>query len=182
LSAGGSGIFYRALIRPGDLCFDVGANIGDYTDALVWLGARVIAIEPQPACIDELRARFSGGQFVTVVPVAVGEAECSAKLFLREHANVGSLIEDWGGYDNVDAVDVPVKTLDQLIKTYGHPKYIKIDVCPAPRPSAIFFAGSCRRGYAETHLDLLSRILPYHQYPIPQREPLLRIIRDRDRQ
>ena len=120
--------FYRALIRPGDLCFDVGANIGDYTDAPVSLGARVIAIEPQPACIDELRARFAGDLFVTIVPVAVGEAERTAKLFLREHTNVASLIEGWGGYHNLDAFDVPVKTLDQLIKRYGHPKYIKIDV------------------------------------------------------
>jgi Methyltransferase FkbM domain len=38
------------------------------------------------------------------------------------------LIEGWESRDNVGAVDVPIKTLDQLITAYGRPKYIKIDV------------------------------------------------------
>jgi 16S rRNA A1518/A1519 N6-dimethyltransferase RsmA/KsgA/DIM1 with predicted DNA glycosylase/AP lyase activity len=62
--------FYRQLIAPGDLCFDVGANIGDYTDTFLALGARVIAVEPQPSCADELRSRFAGNDRVTVLPVA----------------------------------------------------------------------------------------------------------------
>jgi FkbM family methyltransferase len=120
--------FYRQLIAPGELCFDVGANIGDYTDTLLSLGARVVAVEPQPSCIEELRARFVGHDFATVVPIALGEAEGTARLFLREHTMLASLIEDWDGRRNLGAVEVPIKTLDQLIRTYGHPKYIKIDV------------------------------------------------------
>ena len=38
---------YRQFIRKGDLCIDVGANIGDKTDLFLRLGASVIAIEPQ---------------------------------------------------------------------------------------------------------------------------------------
>src|SRR5262249_42555295 len=39
--------FYRQLIAPGDLCFDVGANIGDYTETLVSLGARLSSRSPR---------------------------------------------------------------------------------------------------------------------------------------
>lgn len=120
--------FYRQLIAPGDLCFDVGANIGDYTDTFLALGARVIAVEPQPSCADELRSRFAGNDRVTVLPVALGATEGMAILFLREHHLVASLIEDWEGRENIGAVEVPTSTLDRLVVAYGRPKYVKIDV------------------------------------------------------
>jgi FkbM family methyltransferase len=120
--------FYRQLIAPGDLCFDVGANIGDYTETLVSLGARVVAVEPQPACIDELRARFAGNDRVTVVPAALGATEGAARLFLREWTGLASLHPDWEGRGHLSSVQVPISTIDRLIATYGRPKYIKIDV------------------------------------------------------
>src|SRR5262245_12044409 len=50
--------FYSQFIAPGNLCYDVGANVGDRTDIFRKLGARVIAIEPQTACLEVLRQRF----------------------------------------------------------------------------------------------------------------------------
>jgi FkbM family methyltransferase len=120
--------FYRQMISPGDLCFDVGANIGDYTDALVSLGARVIAVDPQPSSIKELQARFAHNDRVIVVPVALGANEGSAEFFLREQTWLSGFIEEMEDRANVGSIRVPIKTLDQLITTYGKPKYIKIDV------------------------------------------------------
>jgi FkbM family methyltransferase len=120
--------FYRQMISPGDLCFDVGANIGDYTDALVSLGASVIAVEPQPSCVKELKARFAHNDRVIVVPVALGANEGSAEFFLREQTWLSDFIEEMEDRENVGSILVPIKTLDQLITTYGKPKYLKIDV------------------------------------------------------
>jgi FkbM family methyltransferase len=120
--------FYRQMIAPGELCFDVGANIGDYTDALMSIGAKVVAVDPQPSCIKELRARFRRNDRVTVVPVAVGETEGAAKFFLRKKTVSSGFIEEWDDQENAGSIQVPVKTLDQLISSYGRPKYIKIDV------------------------------------------------------
>lgn len=39
---------YRPLVQPGDLVFDVGAHLGDRAAAFAALGARVVALEPQP--------------------------------------------------------------------------------------------------------------------------------------
>jgi hypothetical protein len=75
---------YRPLLRADALCYDVGANIGDYTETLVCVAAKVIAIEPQPSCIRELRARFSGDDRITVVPVALGPEKTTSELFLRQ--------------------------------------------------------------------------------------------------
>src|SRR5271154_272335 len=43
--------FYKQFIKPGDLVFDVGANIGVKTAAFLAAGARVIAVEPVPFCL-----------------------------------------------------------------------------------------------------------------------------------
>jgi 23S rRNA (adenine-N6)-dimethyltransferase len=55
-----------AAIRRGDLVLDVGAGRGALTVPLVAAGARVIAVELNPARIKELRSRFQGPP-VTVV-------------------------------------------------------------------------------------------------------------------
>ena len=39
---------YASFIRPGDLCFDIGAHLGDRIHAGSELGARVVALEPHP--------------------------------------------------------------------------------------------------------------------------------------
>jgi hypothetical protein len=47
--------FYGPLLERGNLVFDVGSNHGDFSDAFLHLGARVVAVEPHPECARELR-------------------------------------------------------------------------------------------------------------------------------
>ena len=46
---------YAGFVKPGDLVFDVGAHVGDRVRAFRRLGARVIAVEPQPAMVRALQ-------------------------------------------------------------------------------------------------------------------------------
>ena len=46
---------YGQFVRPGDLVFDVGAHVGDRLASFARLGARVVALEPQPALARVLR-------------------------------------------------------------------------------------------------------------------------------
>ena len=39
---------YGPYVRRGDLVFDVGAHMGTYTEVFVELGAKVVAVEPNP--------------------------------------------------------------------------------------------------------------------------------------
>ncbi|MEN8172361.1 MAG: hypothetical protein ABFS03_05715, partial [Chloroflexota bacterium] len=43
--------FYSQFIASNDLCFDVGANRGSRTKIFRQLGTRVVAVEPQAACV-----------------------------------------------------------------------------------------------------------------------------------
>ena len=53
---------YGEFVAPGDLAFDIGAHVGNRTRALVALGCRVVAVEPQPAVAATLRAVAGAGR------------------------------------------------------------------------------------------------------------------------
>src|SRR6266446_10222307 len=63
---------YSGFVRPGDLVFDVGAHVGDRIAAFRRLGARVVAVEPQPALVRTLKLIYGRDRAVAIEPVAVG--------------------------------------------------------------------------------------------------------------
>ena len=131
---------YRPLVKPGDLVFDIGAHLGDRTAAFVALGARVVALEPQPAVRRWLERIVGLREGVTVSGEAVGRAVGTARLAVsRRTPTLSTLADDWRAklpeanptFRNVrwdEAVEVPVTTLDVLIERYGVPRFCKIDV------------------------------------------------------
>src|SRR6266571_1892017 len=72
---------YARFLSPGDLCFDVGSNIGEKTEALLALGARVVAFEPQPSSFREMRARCSPSRRLTAINAAVGAAPGEVPMY-----------------------------------------------------------------------------------------------------
>lgn len=132
--------FYRPFLGPGDLAFDVGAHVGSRVRAWRRLGARVVAVEPQPDCLRVLRLLHGRDADVTILPVAVGAAAGRARLQVSTATpTVSSLSRDW--IDHVTAADerfarvrwdqsveVDVVTLDDLVSRHGTPAFCKIDV------------------------------------------------------
>ena len=130
---------FRPFVKPGDLCFDVGAHVGDRTRALRRLGARVVAIEPQPSCLEFLRWMFRNDTAVTVVAAGVGEMEGEATLLVSEGTpTVSSLSPTWvesvrraPRFADVNwegRAAVHVTTLDALMARFGRPAFCKLDV------------------------------------------------------
>lgn len=131
--------FYGEFLRPGDVGFDIGAHVGSRVRAWRRLGARVIAIEPQPDCLRVLRLFFGRDRGVTIVPKAVGAQAGQARLAVSTATpTVSSMSPDWiesvaedRSFARVHwdhTVDVEVITLDDLIAHYGPPAFCKIDV------------------------------------------------------
>jgi FkbM family methyltransferase len=131
---------YAPFVREGDVVFDVGAHLGDRTMAFAALGARVIALEPQPQVARWLQRIVRGHPQVVVRRDAVGAAAGTARLAISaRHPTVSTLSDSWReavgrqhpGFEGVRwdrSVEVPVVTLDALIETYGRPRFCKIDV------------------------------------------------------
>jgi FkbM family methyltransferase len=130
--------FYRSIVKENNLVFDVGANIGLKTDAFLGLGARVVAIEPNPVCVEVIRrngVKSINAQALVVVPSAIGASSGRLVLNLFEGANtISSGSEDFkaaalaAGQKSSGAIEVEKTTLDVLIKRFGMPDFIKIDV------------------------------------------------------
>src|SRR6185503_4823172 len=74
---------YAAFVRPGDLVFDVGAHVGDRVAAFRRLGARVVAVEPQPALVAALRLLFGRDPNVAIEAVALGREPGTVTLKLN---------------------------------------------------------------------------------------------------
>jgi FkbM family methyltransferase len=130
---------YEALIEPGDLAFDVGAHVGNHSRALARLGARVVAIEPQPGFARWLRWLFRGDPRVAVLELAIGAKAGKASLYPSPRTpTVATLSADWIAsvsstrpFSRVrwgSPLEVPVTTLDALIEQHGLPRFCKIDV------------------------------------------------------
>ncbi|MBP6786572.1 MAG: FkbM family methyltransferase [Candidatus Promineofilum sp.] len=131
--------FYAQLIQPGDLCFDVGAHVGNRVAAWRRLGARVIAVEPQAHLMGWLRRFYSRSPAVTLVQAAVGAMPGTATLrHDPRNPTVSTLSDDWIAAVSHDpsfshvrwraAEVVRLTTLDELITRYGRPALCKIDV------------------------------------------------------
>jgi FkbM family methyltransferase len=131
--------FYRQFVQPGDLCFDIGAHVGDRLGHFLSLGARVVAVEPQPRLMAGLKRRFGDNPRVTLVDAALGATCGKAKLAIDPaHPTVATLSSDYiaqagesRGFRHVhwrEEVEVEVTTLDELIAAHGMPAFCKIDV------------------------------------------------------
>ena len=131
--------FYRQFVRPGDLCFDVGAHVGNRLRALAGLGARVVALEPHPVFLGLLQRWYGDWPGVIVVGQAVGARPDERDLMLSRRApTVSTLSPEWAarvantpGFASVSwesTVRVPVTRLDRLIAQHGLPRFCKLDV------------------------------------------------------
>ncbi len=127
---------YREFVHSGDLCFDIGANIGDRTRAFLSLGARVVAVDPQPSCIQRLHFAFGRNPRVAIMSQGVGAEPGEADLAICDAAPaISTMSRAWretgrfaGSYQWARTVRVPVTTLDALIQRFGVPAFCKIDV------------------------------------------------------
>ncbi len=170
---------YAGFLGPGGLAFDLGAHVGDRVASFRRLGARVIAVEPQPGAARALRLIHGRDADVTLVEAAAGAAEGQTRLHLNA-ANptvttasdafiaAAAGAEGWEGQRWRGQVTVPTVTLDGLIARFGAPDFVKIDVegweaealagLSTPVPALSFEITLIRREVAVACLDRLGQL------------------------
>ncbi|MEA2450801.1 MAG: hypothetical protein QOG63_2733 [Thermoleophilaceae bacterium] len=130
--------FYSQFVEPGDLVFDIGANLGNRTETFLALGARVVAVEPQAEIAQHLRARWDGNPDLTVIDCALSDRAGEAEMRVSNAHTLSTLETGW-----IDAITssgrfaeyswdqtrtVRTRTLASLIDEFGAPAFCKIDV------------------------------------------------------
>ena len=128
--------FLSGRVRPGDVCLDVGANVGAYVLQLAhWSrpDGRVIAFEPNPgaaAVLDRHVALNGLASRVEVVRCAIGAAPGAAVMHVAGADGRGRLdVENPELAGRTGAVDVPVTTIDAFCGARGvRPRWILVDI------------------------------------------------------
>jgi FkbM family methyltransferase len=120
-------------VRPGDVVWDVGANVGVYSELFcerVGCDGRVIAFEPLPESCDRIRERVPNCDWLQVENVALGDADTVGRLVTGPES-VENHVETETDMHNGAAGSIPVTICrgDTVCDRLGQvPNVVKVDV------------------------------------------------------
>jgi FkbM family methyltransferase len=116
-----------AMVRPGDICYDLGASIGYMTLLMARKAKHVYAFEPAPHAIAEMKRHLAANAMenVTIVPSPVSNCVREVRFVLTDTA-YGSSINDtetrW------PVLQLQTTTLDSFVANHPAPDFLKLDV------------------------------------------------------
>jgi FkbM family methyltransferase len=127
----------KALVQPGHVCIDVGANVGFFSvlmSSLVKREGRVFAFEPQPRLFSLLSRSltingFAGSGIATAHQVALSDAAGRGVMRVPDRdAGVGSLLAPLDtGIGALEEIEVDLRTLDSYAIDVSRPVFMKLD-------------------------------------------------------
>jgi FkbM family methyltransferase len=146
---------HARFVTSGNLVFDIGAHVGDRIASFRRLGARVVAVEANPALLPILEKLYGQDRQVALIGKAIGSEHGEVALRINSaNPTVSTASTDfiraadgalgWEGQVWDETRIVPVTTFDALIAEHGEPAFAKIDI----------------EGYEAEALAGLSRPLP----------------------
>lgn len=119
------------------LVFDVGMHTGEDTDFYLKKGFRVVAVEANPSMVEAAQRRFSR-ELENGSLIIVGKAIASEDGIVRFAIN--SRESEWGTIETSYAqrnelvgttnqwIDVPATKFESVLREYGVPYFLKVDV------------------------------------------------------
>lgn len=122
-----------AAILPGDIVWDIGANVGFYTEVFVEkVGdrGRVVAFEPTAECFEVLCKKFAGDSRVIVHEVALGASDGKVSMVMEPQALAATHRIVLSGRSNGPVIEVPIRSALSMVREFPDcfPTVVKIDV------------------------------------------------------
>lgn len=174
--------FYRQFLEPDALAFDIGSHVGNRTRAWRHLGARVVAVEPQPDFFRFLSALFGRDPNVMLENCGIAAKSGKGTLWISTatptvSSCTGEWVEDAREASKFDGVRwdqkqaVKLRTLQDLVEQYGVPAFCKIDIeggeeqalrgLQTPIVALSFECVAAMRERAQTCIEVLDELGPY---------------------
>ena len=118
------------------LAFDIGANTGQDTAALLARGLRVVAVEANPKLCANMRARFAdaiGDGRLVIIDKAISGRKTVTFYVNSADSGWGTTSASYAGRGaamagKLEQIEVETTTLTEIIRAHGSPRYLKIDI------------------------------------------------------
>lgn len=103
------------LLGPSPRVIDVGANIGQWSTALLLFhpDAQILAIEPNPMAATQLKDNLSNAPSVSIVEAAAGSSSRQGELFVQPLHGMSTLYPSYGDDFN-NLVTVNIQAVDDM--------------------------------------------------------------------
>ena len=122
-------------IKSGDTVWDIGANLGIYTEIFlnqVSVNGRVVTFEPAPSCFTVLQKKYTTNEQVTLKNIALGSQDDTLYMNIEENplAATHKIVNTNSVANPTNLVEVKVCSPDSIIELEPEliPNVIKIDV------------------------------------------------------
>jgi len=124
--------FIKTFLAPGDICVDIGSNIGYYAlleSRLIGKNGKIFAIEPSRQNIKLLNKNIEINNYSNIVSSrrAVGAKNHSGFLGLSESANQHSFVNKNLG-PSIPVEEVQIASLDTFLADKPYPQFVRMDV------------------------------------------------------
>ena len=122
-------------VQPKKIIYDLGANVGSNLEYYLKKAGKVVAVEANPVLAEKLREKFAsaisaGKLFIEQSVISADQGAARVPFYIHKlHSAISQFPKpDPAILNEFDCVLLPSKSIAEIIKHYGAPWYIKIDL------------------------------------------------------
>ena len=117
------------LVRPGMMIYDIGANIGYYSNMFLWLAdVKLVCVEPlwPNVLLTKKNLALNGYHTIPVIHAAVSNRKGESVFYVSDSSNLGTLNPNDSKFTHT--LPTQLITLADIAAKYGKPDLIRMDV------------------------------------------------------